>query len=71
MKLNFDLPYRIPPRRCSQGSPGGWINFFFYKIEIDKYYWKIYLKIGVPNYFLRCRELTYVSLILFYIFSDF
>ena len=38
--MNFDLlPYRTC--RSSQGSPGGWFFFFFYKIEIDKYYLKI------------------------------
>ena len=26
LNLNLDLPYRTTPRRCSQGSPVGWIQ---------------------------------------------
>ena len=25
LNFDFDLSYRTSPRRCSQGSPGGWI----------------------------------------------
>ena len=39
LNLDFDLPYRTSPRRCSQGSPGGWIYVDILQKEIDNYYW--------------------------------
>ena len=35
LNLNFDLPQKTTPIRCSQGSPGGCSYIIFHKREID------------------------------------
>ena len=61
--LDFDLPYRASTssRRCSQGSSVLVVGFkpLFYKIEIDKYFWKIHSKVTMMSYismFLQKRN---------------
>ena len=45
LNLGFYLPYKTSPRRCSQGSPGGWILISFLQIRN-----RILLEDSLKNY---------------------